>query len=305
MLMVIAILSSKPLDAEKLKKLTSKPLDSINNVQISLGKKSELIVYPTDYPDSIIGVLKVMSIADSVVFVVNDTVSALDAELALAVEYSAIGGGMVFYDDYSDINSFSTLFAKYKVGKFQRSKNSIEGLVNTVNEPSAGQYVSIDKHFIVKGIGSVIIGFVVSGEIKKGDKLFLIPSGKPVTVKSIQLMDVDAASAGQGSHVGLALNNATEDDLSLNYCLSNIQETHESLSAKISFSEFYDKSSVFARSMSCAVFGNNFMLTLSESGNGITAKLNRKIVKPPGKYILADASRSVGKNRIVGSIEFI
>ncbi len=303
--MVTVILSSKQPDGDLLKKLVSKQLDSVNNLQIAVGKNGELLVYPTDYPDSIVGVLRALSIADSAVFVVNESISALDAELALAIEYSGIGNGTVLYSDYSDMNSFKSLFSKQKVGSFPHLKDSAARPEPPAIAQGEASAVSIDKHFTVKGIGSVIIGFVASGSIKKGDRMYLLPSGKQVTVKSIQLMDVDVQEAKKGDHVGLALNNAAEDDLSANYCVSSSNEVSDEFGARIEFSQFYDKENAFTRSLSCALLGNNFTVTLSASLDRITAKLNRKSPMVPGRHVLADASRVVGRSRIVGSVEFV
>jgi len=47
-------------------------------------------------------------------------VSALDAEIALAIEFSALQKGYVLTDDYSDTQSFDALFSKYKLGKLPK-----------------------------------------------------------------------------------------------------------------------------------------------------------------------------------------
>jgi selenocysteine-specific translation elongation factor len=73
--------------------------------------------------------------------------------------------------------------------------------------------VSIDHSFAVKGVGEVVLGFVRKGTLKKHDKLTLLPAGKEVVVRSIQIHDKDYDSAAAGSRVGLALKGAPIDDL--------------------------------------------------------------------------------------------
>ena len=166
------------------------------------------------------------------------------------------------------------------------------------------KYVSIDKHFIVKGIGSVIIGFVLGQQIKKGEKLLLLPSLKQCSVKSIQIMDVDNDSAEADSHVGLALNNVSEQDLSNNYALSSINKVNDTIEIELTLSPFY-KEDPFSKQLSCSFFGEPLSLNLLKDGSTVKAHFNRKIAEIKGTYLLADPSLSIGRNRVVGRIKLL
>ena len=302
--MIIALLSAKQLEEEQLKNVISKKLYLINNVQISMDRRGNLILYSVDFPKSILSVLYILSVANCVDFFVGSEISALDAELALCVENSSIAQGIIVKADYSDITSFDRFFEKYKIGKFKKIDLNGELTHDTMQKSRDFKYVSIDKHFIVKGIGSVIIGFVLGQQIKKGERLLFLPSLKQCSIKSIQIMDIDNDAAETGSHVGLALNNASESDLSNNYAISSLDNVSEIMSVKFNPSPFY-KEDVFSKQFSCSFFGEPLSIGLLKDGNAIKARFNKKIPFIKGVYLLVDASLSIGKNRVAGSIELI
>ena len=302
--MIIALLSAKPIEEEKIKNIISKKLDIINNVQIALDKKGNLILYSVDFPKSLLSILYILSVSDYVYFFVGSEINALDAELALCVENSDIEDGLILKDDVSDVASFDRFFDKYKVGKFKKSDLNSIVIEKGKEKERSFKYVSIDKHFIVKGIGSVIIGFVLGQQIKKWEKLLVLPSLKQCIIKSIQIMDVDSDSAETGSHVGLALNNVSEQDLSNNYALSSISKVNDTVEVELTLSPFY-KEDPFSKQLSCSFFGEPLSLNLLRDGSSVKAHFNRKIAEIKGIYLLADPSLSIGRNRVVGRIKLL
>lgn len=302
--MIIALLSAKPVEEEDLKSIISKKLDLINNVQIALDKSGNLVLYSIDFPKSILSTLYILSVADYAYFFAGREITALDAELALCIENSSIERGLILKADYSDVGSFDKFFEKYKLGKFKKSDLNSIPVENARQKERDFKYVSIDKHFIVKGIGSVIIGFVMGQSVKKGEKLLLLPSLKQCSIKSIQIMDVDNDSADAGSHVGLALNNVSESDLSNNYALSSIGSVNDVLDVKLTLSPFY-KEDAFSKQLSCSFFGEPLSLSVLKEGDKIRVHFNKKIPEIKEAYLLADSSLSVGRNRVVGKIEII
>lgn len=304
--MIISALSAKPLSEGILKRLISRKLDTVNNMQICVGKeKDNIVVYPTDYPASMNAFLRTLSISDCIIFVVNEAISALDAEIALAVENSSVPTGMVITSETSDMESFSQFFSKYRVGAFKKIGPREDVILPHVPARAARPYVSIDKHFVVKGIGNVLIGFTLGGPIKKGDKMFLLPTAKEVTIKNIQLMDVDSTLAGPGQHVGLALNNTSESDLDLNYALCAVKDVSDTYHCELSKSKFYMGEITPSSALGCAVLGKNLSLTLSDAGGEMSVKFNKAIMKAPGKHVIADTGMASGRNRIVGSLELL
>jgi selenocysteine-specific translation elongation factor len=73
--------------------------------------------------------------------------------------------------------------------------------------PRESSIVYVDKAFSVKGVGTVALGFVLSGRVSVHDKLRPIsgPAGVTAEVRGIQINDVDFDSADRGIRVGLSL----------------------------------------------------------------------------------------------------
>jgi selenocysteine-specific translation elongation factor len=77
----------------------------------------------------------------------------------------------------------------------------------------SGGTVVVDHAFNVKGVGTVALGFVASGQLKVHDELKALPAQKSAQVRSIQKHDDDFDSASEGERVGLALKNIEVEDL--------------------------------------------------------------------------------------------
>src|SRR5208283_1303265 len=69
----------------------------------------------------------------------------------------------------------------------------------------------IDRCFNVKGVGTVLLGIVTRGVLKKHDRL--LKPGKEIVVRSIQCQDEDVEEADLGSRVGIAAKGITEEEV--------------------------------------------------------------------------------------------
>ncbi len=74
------------------------------------------------------------------------------------------------------------------------------------SEQPRGAALHIDRVFTIKGSGTVVTGTLWSGEIRRGDRLRLLPADRGVRVRGLQVHDrsVDHALAGQRVAVNLA-----------------------------------------------------------------------------------------------------
>ena len=289
---------------KKLDILFRKKLDIINNIQIGLSAvKYDILVYATDYPTSIKGLVKTLSICDYVIYSPSNTIGAIDAEIALAIEFSEVKNGVLLVSDQTDMSLIDKSFKSLKISTFKRVRAEDLGSLRfdfSGEKRNVGKYASIDKHFLVKGIGSVLIGFVMKGEISKNDKMHLLPSGKQVTVKSIQVMDEDVKTAKRGEHVGLALNNATEDDLADNYGLSDSKEVYDKISGDIEVCKFYSRG-IENIDLTSAFYSEELSLKITKEDSKNVCTFNEKIPVMES-LLLMDSSLGKGKNRVVGRL---
>lgn len=81
--------------------------------------------------------------------------------------------------------------------------------------------IPIDHFFNVRGIGTVVLGSMAQGTIKKHDNLKVLPGDKTAQVRSIQKHDDDFDWAVQGDRAGLALKNIETDELDRGFVLTN------------------------------------------------------------------------------------
>ena len=95
------------------------------------------------------------------------------------------------------------------------SKRGIDELISILEEESGKieekessipARMHIDRVFPVKGIGTVITGTLMEGQISKGEELYIYPEEEKTRVKSIQLhgKEVETAYAGQRTAINIS-----------------------------------------------------------------------------------------------------
>jgi len=71
----------------------------------------------------------------------------------------------------------------------------------------------IDRRFVIKGFGTVVAGTVLSGRIKVGDTLELLPEKKSVKVRGIEVHNKKVNEVGTGFRVAINLVGAEKDEI--------------------------------------------------------------------------------------------
>jgi selenocysteine-specific elongation factor len=86
-------------------------------------------------------------------------------------------------------------------------RQELMALAARVTERSLGGpfRLPVDRAFVIKGFGTVVTGTTLSGTVKVGDQVQLLPSGRETRVRGIQVYgaDRDEASAGERTAVNL------------------------------------------------------------------------------------------------------
>jgi selenocysteine-specific elongation factor len=85
--------------------------------------------------------------------------------------------------------------------------SALDQLVQVVQEkPAAGPVrLPIDRVFTIAGFGTVVTGTLISGTIKEGDSLEVLPEGVTVRVRSLQVHKVKTGAARAGQRVAVNL----------------------------------------------------------------------------------------------------
>jgi selenocysteine-specific elongation factor len=79
-------------------------------------------------------------------------------------------------------------------------------VAEAAHKPDRGIFrLPIDRNFTMKGFGTVVAGTVLSGTVRLGDKLELLPEGIEVRIRGIQVHNKAVPSAGLGDRAALNL----------------------------------------------------------------------------------------------------
>lgn len=183
------------------------------NLKISGAETTFL--YPFKFPERIQTLLNAASVSNKAIITVNQLDKTI-GELLLSLDYHDIKtiGVIAEQSVFSQIGKIATAMGMQAI-PMNATYEDLEKFVQLpVGEGRKDDLVVIDQTFQVKGVGTVSLGFVLGGQVKRHMVMKAYPSMKSVDIKSIQIMDVDVESAEPFSRVGLAFRNAEVDDIS-------------------------------------------------------------------------------------------
>jgi len=191
------------------------------------GGDSVTFVEPVKYPERLAPLFYSVSLADRALL----TVEAIDANLGESMVMLHVAGvrkGWIVLRNYISREQLEpltkgTVLENYEYMEDDRNalRQAIMGDVAALNPEGDGPgAVSVDHFFNVKGVGTVVLGQVAYGRIRKHDELTALPTSKKAIVRSIQKHDDDHDEAVRGDRVGLALKNVDVDDLDRGMVLS-------------------------------------------------------------------------------------
>jgi selenocysteine-specific translation elongation factor len=199
------------------------------------------VVVPVEYPGKLASLFYAASMAD-IALVVVEKLDAAFGESALMLDCLGVKSGFIVLGNGITKEQITPLIRNLVLERYVflddnpsivREKLMEEAEEVESNEPLRTTVFSgsvpIDHFFNVKGVGTVVLGRVFEGVIKKHDKLKALPGGKSVEVKSIQKHDVDSEWAAKGDLVGLAVKGVEVADLERGIVLTNNPEMKSTL----------------------------------------------------------------------------
>ena len=181
-------------------------------------------IRPLNFPERIRPLLSALNVADYGIIEVNSIDAAL-GESMVAFSSSGIERGDLIikpkdgaWIDPDKVNlvkdqaGLSSWNVNHKVPDLNEYRSALLDQVTKQN--SEGELlVSIDQHFVVKGIGLVGIGYVRSGMLERHENVRIYPKKADGIVRSLQVMDDDVDRALTGDRVGIALRGVSDDSL--------------------------------------------------------------------------------------------
>jgi hypothetical protein len=234
----------------------------------------------SDYPDRVQGYSRVASISDYALYLFpkSGRLSAPDGELAVLLGSLGLLGSLELMDgsvspEIAASALRGTTVAAYRVEERASASAAIDlsSAGPRQDWPSKGTMIYVDRSFSVKGVGTVALGFVLSGVISIHNQLRAIPGpdGQKIDVKGIQVNDVDVETVGRGIRVGLLLRGVEAKDLERSHWLDDGSFTlTDSPTFRFAKSPFY-RQEVIGRDLHLQLPGEMLPASLSDGGPGL------------------------------------
>jgi selenocysteine-specific translation elongation factor len=185
------------------------------------------ILEPSRYPEKISSLTDSLFPADMCII----GVSKIDRELGeVIVAADLMGKRKVIFVPYGDVDRtlLKKIISSTGMDDYLIFDGSPMDLVSAawgmkINRENGGTEIIVDHSFVVKSVGTVALGFVIRGNVKKHQELYVSESARKAQVRSIQMQDEDQESADTGSRVGLALKNADTDEVTRGTVMSDTE----------------------------------------------------------------------------------
>ncbi len=191
---------------------------------VKQGDVTLSLVEPTKYPEKLASLFYSVSLADAAIVVV-DELGSVFGETAVMLDCVGVGRGYLVLRNYIVPEQIAPLIKGTVLEGYVRVEDDpltlretllSEARESTARDAGARDHagsVPVDHYFDVKGVGTVVLGSVAAGTVKRHDSVRVLPKGKQAEIRSIQKHDDDFDSAGRGDRVGLALKGVTTEDL--------------------------------------------------------------------------------------------
>ena len=191
------------------------------------GNDSVTLIEPTKYPEKMSSLFYAGSMSEFVILVAEKIDSTL-GEIILMADCFGLNKGWIILRNYIQEEQLRPLLAGTALESYEtveddpiklREKLLVLASEMKNKEDKCGS-VPVDSHFNVKGVGTVVLGSVIDGTVRKHDKMRVLPLADTVILKSIQKHDVDSDDGIRGDHVGLALRGIESERLDRGYVLT-------------------------------------------------------------------------------------
>jgi selenocysteine-specific translation elongation factor len=213
------------------------------------GQDTVTFIEPTRYPERLVPLFYAVSMAKKALLIV-DQINPAFGESVIMLDSIGLKEGIVVLRNYISREQIAPLIKDTVVDGYEfllDDKNVLrERFLEDVAKMESRQdsptgTMPVDHFFSVRGIGTVALGSVAEGSIKKHDVLMVLPGDKTAVVRSIQKHDDDFDSAGVGERTGIALKGIEVEDLDRGTILTNDKSIKQvsSLTAKVQIVKYW------------------------------------------------------------------
>jgi selenocysteine-specific translation elongation factor len=222
-------------DMELAKRLGKKGTE--NDIAIFNHASSEgVFTYVCPNSDKVQSLLQSIAMVDVPVIVAKELTKEI-GEMIIAVDEFAFDKGFII----GNRDALGPMIKGTSLEKFifTTEEELREQLKQITIQRSSELVVPIDNYFNVKSVGTVILGIMKSGTIKKYDKVMIEPLGKEATVKGIQSQDKDFEETQPGMRVGLNLKDVDADELRRGYVICKSMKKSDKLTTDFKRNKFF------------------------------------------------------------------
>lgn len=188
------------------------------------------LVEPSKYPEKLSSLFYATSLAD-VALVIVEQIGPVFGECAIMLDSVGVKKGYIVTKGYITKDQVTSLIKDTVLSGYEfidddpiRIREELfsvaQKIGSTDSTESSGGSVAVDHYFDVRGVGTVILGCVAEGVVRKHDAVAVHPVGKDAEIRSIQKHDDDFEEAIKGDRVGLALKGISVGELDRGVVLS-------------------------------------------------------------------------------------
>jgi len=258
---------------------------------LMFNRKKDDLIMTFMFPLKLISKIQIMSIIDAAIVSFDEITPEL-GETILLLDALGISDGILIIPEQNKEIAKSmikeTLLENFLVVDRDPIKITQELENIEVKRKENPPLVVIDQAFNVKGIGTVILGFVKSGTVKKYDKFQLLPLRKEVVVRSIQIHDKDYEQAEAGTRIGIALKGVEAEEIRRGFVLGDEEVVSKDFKIRLKKNKFYPE---IKKGPYHLVLGmQSSHVEVSEiNGDVVTLELEKPVVYTKGdKFVLVD-----------------
>lgn len=197
------------------------------------GDVTITFVEPTKYPDKLASLFFAASMADTAVLVVEQ-INPIFGETVVMLDCVGVRKGYIVLRNFLSREQLApfikgTVLENYLFVKddpvwiresLMADAERVESTEPPKQEESVGS-IPIDHFFDVRGIGTVVLGWVANGFLRRHDRVRILPGITEIEIRSIQKHDDDFDWAVKGDRVGIALKGVQIDELDRGMILTN------------------------------------------------------------------------------------
>jgi selenocysteine-specific translation elongation factor len=193
------------------------------------GENTVTFIEPTRYPDRLAPLCFAVSLAQKALLVVEEINSAF-GESVIMLDCAGLKSGLIVLRNHLSQEQLTPLIKGTAAENYEFAEDDKIALrarfleevarMGDLGETGTGT-MPVDHCFNVRGVGTVALGCVAEGTIKRHDELRVLPGEGVAQVRSLQKHDQDCELSSAGDRVGLALKGVEVKDLDRGAILSS------------------------------------------------------------------------------------